>query len=133
MVLEGSLPDADSGNVRVRLRGEEGFGLVELLMAMVMLNIGLLAMVAAFNSGALRFHRPSPGLPAQSRFLARPSFHARVCSRSIRSVSGFGGLEPYGFCSTISSSRKDSSARVRIRWSSGQLQRTALLALRPSG
>ena len=34
-----------------RLRGQSGFGLIELLMAMVMLNIGLLAVVAAFTSG----------------------------------------------------------------------------------
>ncbi|MFI5042948.1 MAG: prepilin-type N-terminal cleavage/methylation domain-containing protein, partial [Acidimicrobiales bacterium] len=34
-----------------RLRGERGFGLIELLMAMTMLNIGLLAVVAAFTSG----------------------------------------------------------------------------------
>ena len=34
MPLEGSLPNADSGNVKVRFHGEEGFGLVELLMAM---------------------------------------------------------------------------------------------------
>ena len=32
----------------------EGFGLIELLMAMVMLNIGILAIVAAFNSGSSR-------------------------------------------------------------------------------
>ena len=34
-----------------RLRGQSGFGLIELLMAMTMLNIGLLAVVAAFTSG----------------------------------------------------------------------------------
>lgn len=34
-----------------RLRSQSGFGLIELLMAMVMLNIGLLAVVAAFTSG----------------------------------------------------------------------------------
>lgn len=34
-----------------RLRGQSGFGLIELLMAMVMLNIGLLAVLAAFTSG----------------------------------------------------------------------------------
>ena len=34
-----------------RLRAQGGFGLIELLMAMVMLNIGLLAVVAAFTSG----------------------------------------------------------------------------------
>jgi Tfp pilus assembly protein PilV len=42
-----------------RLRQEEGFGLLELLMAMVMLNVGILAIVGAFNSGALALSRAS--------------------------------------------------------------------------
>ena len=42
-----------------RLRGEKGFGLLELLMAMVILNIGVLALVAAFNSGAVALARAS--------------------------------------------------------------------------
>jgi type II secretory pathway pseudopilin PulG len=45
--------------VRLRLRSEQGFGLVELLMAMVMLNIGILAIVASFNSGAVALRRAS--------------------------------------------------------------------------
>jgi Tfp pilus assembly protein PilV len=45
--------------VRVRLRSEQGFGLIELLMAMVMLNIGILAIVAAFNSGIVTLNRAS--------------------------------------------------------------------------
>ncbi len=43
----------------MRAREESGFGLLELLMAMVMLNIGILAIVAAFNSGALALGRAS--------------------------------------------------------------------------
>jgi Tfp pilus assembly protein PilV len=43
----------------MRLRSEEGFGLIELLIAMVMLNIGILAIVAAFNSGAVTLNRAS--------------------------------------------------------------------------
>jgi Tfp pilus assembly protein PilV len=43
----------------MRLRSQEGFGLIELLMAMVMLNIGILAIVAAFNSGAVALNRAS--------------------------------------------------------------------------
>ena len=35
------------------LRSEAGFGLIELLVSMMMLNIGILAIVAAFNSGAI--------------------------------------------------------------------------------
>ena len=42
-----------------RARSEEGFGLIELLMAMTMLNIGILAIVAAFNSGAVALRRAS--------------------------------------------------------------------------
>jgi type II secretory pathway pseudopilin PulG len=45
--------------VHVRLRSQAGFGLVELLMAMVMLNIGVLAIVAAFNSGMFALNRAS--------------------------------------------------------------------------
>jgi type II secretory pathway pseudopilin PulG len=42
-----------------RVRHEAGFGLIELLMAMVMLNVGILAIVAAFNSGAVALRRAS--------------------------------------------------------------------------
>lgn len=35
------------------LSGEKGFGLIELLFAMLMLNIGIMALVGAFNSGAV--------------------------------------------------------------------------------
>jgi Tfp pilus assembly protein PilV len=45
--------------VRARLRGDQGFGLIELLMAMVILNIGILAIVAAFNSGMFALSRAS--------------------------------------------------------------------------
>jgi Tfp pilus assembly protein PilV len=37
--------------VHLRAREESGFGMLELLMAMVMLNVGILAIVAAFSSG----------------------------------------------------------------------------------
>jgi type II secretory pathway pseudopilin PulG len=43
----------------MRLRSEQGFGLIELLMAMVMLNIGVLAIVAAFNSSMFALKRAS--------------------------------------------------------------------------
>jgi type II secretory pathway pseudopilin PulG len=41
------------------LREERGFGLIELLIALTLLNVGILAMVAAFNSGALALQRAS--------------------------------------------------------------------------
>ncbi|HYZ20049.1 MAG TPA: prepilin-type N-terminal cleavage/methylation domain-containing protein [Gaiellaceae bacterium] len=45
--------------MRTRLRSQGGFGLVELLIAMLMLNIGLLAVVAAFSSGIVSLNRAS--------------------------------------------------------------------------
>jgi Tfp pilus assembly protein PilV len=45
--------------VKTRTRSEDGFGLVELIIAMVLLNIGILAIVAAFNSGAVAIRRAS--------------------------------------------------------------------------
>jgi Tfp pilus assembly protein PilV len=41
---------------RLRTR-EDGFGLTELLIAMTILNVGILALVAALNSGAIAIRR----------------------------------------------------------------------------
>jgi type II secretory pathway pseudopilin PulG len=46
-------------HVPARAAEEKGFGLIELLIAMVMLNIGILAVVGAFQSGALALGRSS--------------------------------------------------------------------------
>jgi Tfp pilus assembly protein PilV len=46
--------------MRKRLRlDQEGFGLIELLIAMVILNIGLLAIVASFQAGIITLSRAS--------------------------------------------------------------------------
>jgi type II secretory pathway pseudopilin PulG len=42
-----------------RLRSDGGFGLVELMIAMVILNVGLLALAAALSSGANTIRRAS--------------------------------------------------------------------------
>jgi type II secretory pathway pseudopilin PulG len=48
------------GLVRTRLsRDEGGFGLIELIIALTVLNVGILATVAALNSGALALQRAS--------------------------------------------------------------------------
>jgi type II secretory pathway pseudopilin PulG len=39
--------------VQLRAQEEDGFGLIELMIAMVVLNVGILALVATFQSGAL--------------------------------------------------------------------------------
>ena len=41
------------------LRSEDGFGLIELVISMTMLNVGILAVVAAFNSGAIALRNAS--------------------------------------------------------------------------
>jgi type II secretory pathway pseudopilin PulG len=50
---------ADSHYVYTRARDESGFGMLELVMAMVVLNIGILAIVAAFSSGNAALARAS--------------------------------------------------------------------------
>jgi type II secretory pathway pseudopilin PulG len=45
--------------VSARAAEEQGFGLIELLFAMVMLNIGILSLVAAFQTGAVALARSS--------------------------------------------------------------------------
>jgi prepilin-type N-terminal cleavage/methylation domain-containing protein len=41
----------------MRVRGEEGFTLVELLIAMMVLTVGILALVAAYSSGYVALNR----------------------------------------------------------------------------
>lgn len=45
--------------MHTRARDESGFGLLELLMAIVLLNVGILAIVAAFSSGNAALARAS--------------------------------------------------------------------------
>jgi type II secretory pathway pseudopilin PulG len=51
---------------RLRLRGESGFGLIELLVAMLMMNIGILAILGAFNSGIWALRRASKASTASA-------------------------------------------------------------------
>ena len=57
--LENRRLSADAPVVIARLRSEEGFGLIELVISMVMLNVGILAIVTAFNSGAVALRHAS--------------------------------------------------------------------------
>jgi Tfp pilus assembly protein PilV len=59
MGVEALKRDADTPYVHLRARDESGFGMLELLMAMVMLNVGILAIVAAFSSGNAALARAS--------------------------------------------------------------------------
>ena len=42
-----------------KARSQAGFGLIELLIAMVILNVGILAIVASFNAGIITLNRAS--------------------------------------------------------------------------
>jgi len=43
--------------VRTRVAAEDGFGLIELLFAMLVLNVGIFALIASFQSGTLAVSR----------------------------------------------------------------------------
>jgi type II secretory pathway pseudopilin PulG len=50
---------ADTAFVLRKLRDERGWGMIELLLALTILNIGLLALVASLNSGIVAVKRAS--------------------------------------------------------------------------
>jgi Tfp pilus assembly protein PilV len=52
--------------LRLRLPEESGFGVIELLVAMMMLNIGILALVGAFNSGMWALRKASKASTASA-------------------------------------------------------------------
>jgi type II secretory pathway pseudopilin PulG len=52
--------------LRRRLRANDGFGLIELLAGMTMLNIGILALVTAFSSGQVALRRAATTATASS-------------------------------------------------------------------
>jgi Tfp pilus assembly protein PilV len=52
-------PGFRRGGLAGRLRDDSGLGLVELLIALLVLNIGIFATLAAFTSGALALNRAS--------------------------------------------------------------------------
>ena len=74
--IKASAAAADRALVRKRLRADQCFGMIELLMAMVILNIGILAIVASFNAGIFTLNRASritttvPRRPADGAFRA---------------------------------------------------------------
>ena len=57
--LEVLVGRADKRTVFARLRSEQGFGLIELMISLIVLNIGILAVLASFNSGAFALQRAS--------------------------------------------------------------------------
>ena len=84
----------------MRLRGEQGFGLIELLTSMVVLNVGILAMVAAFNSGAVALRHAShvstaAALGDQQMELYRALVHACIYLNSPPSTGTYASDTAY--------------------------------------
>jgi Tfp pilus assembly protein PilV len=82
--------------VRKHLRQEAGFGLIELLIAMTVLNIGILAVVAAFNSGIVSARRS--GMIATASVLADKQmelYRALTYGEVALSASSIPGTAPY--------------------------------------
>jgi Tfp pilus assembly protein PilV len=53
------LPNSRSKRLLAKLRGEDGIGLVELLIALLVLNVGIFATLGAFTSAATAINRAS--------------------------------------------------------------------------
>jgi type II secretory pathway pseudopilin PulG len=86
--------------VRARLRSEDGFGLIELLIAMVVLNVGLLALVASFNSGIVTLQRASrittaAVLADQQMELYRAISWANIRLETAAAATADGEVTPY--------------------------------------
>lgn len=64
--LERARARADKRGMLARLRGQTGFGMIELLIAMLMLNVGVLAIVAAFSSSSISIRRASRSATASA-------------------------------------------------------------------
>jgi Tfp pilus assembly protein PilV len=80
-----------------RLRSDEaGFGLIELLIAMVILNVGLLAIVASFQAGIISLGRASRVTTAAVLADQQMELYRAVAYTSIRlDSSSIPGTAPY--------------------------------------
>lgn len=82
--------------MRKRLRADQGFGLIELLMAMVILNIGILAIVASFNAGIITLNRASRVTTAAVLADQQMELYRAIEYESIRLASAsIPGTPPY--------------------------------------
>jgi Tfp pilus assembly protein PilV len=82
---------------RKRLRADEaGFGLIELLIAMVILNVGLLAIVASFQAGIVSLSRASRVTTAAVLADQQMEVYRAITYGSIRlASSSIPGTAPY--------------------------------------
>jgi type II secretory pathway pseudopilin PulG len=99
--------------VLARLRTEEGFGMIELVMAMLMLTIGILGILAAFTSGSVAIRRASRVATASALADAQMELYRALRYGSIAldsaSVSSANGIPLYSSDSAWSSSQVTTS------------------------
>ncbi len=77
-----------------RIRSEQGFGLVELLIAMTVMNIALMAIVAALTSGSVAVARAGKITAATTIADAQMETYRALTSKDIGlDTSAFGGLD----------------------------------------
>jgi Tfp pilus assembly protein PilV len=83
--------------VRKRLRADEaGFGLIELLIAMIILNVGLLAIIASFQAGIVSLGRASRVTTAAVLADQQMELYRAITHDSIRlASSSIPGTAPY--------------------------------------
>jgi prepilin-type N-terminal cleavage/methylation domain-containing protein len=82
--------------MRTRTRAEAGFGLVELLIAMTILAVALLALVAAFSSGALTLQRANQTSTASALANQQMELYRGIKHCSIRlDDASLPGAAPY--------------------------------------
>lgn len=81
---------------RERLDQESGFGLIELLLAIIILNIGLLAIIASFQAGIVTLSRASRVTTAAVLADGQMELYRAITYDSIRLASGsIPGSAPY--------------------------------------
>jgi type II secretory pathway pseudopilin PulG len=83
--------------LRTRLRADEaGFGLIELLIAMIILNVGLLAIIASFQAGIVSLGRASRVTTAAVLADQQMELYRAITYDSIRlASSSIPGTAPY--------------------------------------
>lgn len=80
----------------MRLRADQGFGLIELLIAMIILNVGILAIVASFNAGIITLNRASRVTTAAVMADQQMELYRAITYDSIRLASAtIPGTAPY--------------------------------------
>ena len=96
--------------MRLRARSQEGFGLIELLMSMTILNVGILALVAAFQSGTFALQRAS-----------RQSTAAAIADIQMERYRGYKYCGILFASADVTTAQGDSTYTADTAYSAGQL------------